>query len=147
MLSIRFLAVIVTGFAVIAPAAHLFVLLNKINMPQDAYFTVQSIYNGWWIVGLALPLALIANLALGISSRQDATSFRLALVAAGLIALNLVIFVIWTQPANSATINWTLRPDNWQALRHQWEYSHAVNAAVTFLAFCVATVAALRTPG
>lgn len=145
-MSIRFLAVIVTGLAVIAPAAHLFVLPNKIELPQDAYFTVQSIYNGWWIVGLALPLALTANLALAISS-QDATSFRLALVAAGLIALNLVIFIIWTQPANAATNNWTLRPDNWQTLRNQWEYSHAVNAAVTFAAFCVATVTALRTPG
>jgi hypothetical protein len=29
-------------------------------------------------------------------------------------------------------------------LRQQWEYSHAVNAAVVFAAFCATTIAALR---
>src|SRR6478609_10253655 len=38
----------------------------------------------------------------------------------------------------------TLRPENWAALRRQWEYSHAVNAGVTFLAFCLATASAIR---
>jgi hypothetical protein len=70
---------------------------------------------------------------------------RFALAAAALIVLNLVIFVVWTQPANSSTDNWTLRPENWQSLRLQWEYSHAVNAGVTLLAFCAAALAALHT--
>jgi hypothetical protein len=42
------------------------------------------------------------------------------------------------------TDNWTLQPENWEALRRQWEYSHAVNAGVTFLAFCLATASAIR---
>jgi hypothetical protein len=143
-MTIRFLAIILTGLAVIAPAAHLFELPGKIHMPADDYFVVQRIYLGWWRVGLLLPAAFIADLGLAIAVRNDRPAFWLAIAAIVLIAINLVIFVIRTQPANTATQNWAVRPDNWEALRRQWEYSHAVNAAVTFLAFCTATLAALR---
>jgi hypothetical protein len=61
---IRFLAIVVTGLAVIAPAAHLFELSGKIQMSEQDYFVVQRIYLGWWVVGLFLPAALILNLAL-----------------------------------------------------------------------------------
>lgn len=144
MQTIRFLAVIVTGLALIAPGAHLFELANKIDLPREQYFTVQRIYNGWWIVGFLLPLAILSNLALAYMARLDTIALTLALLAAGLIVLELAIFAIWTQPANTATGNWTTQPENWAALRAQWEYSHAVNAGVMLLAFCSATAAALR---
>ena len=144
---IQFLAIIVTGLAVIAPGAHLFELPGKIHMSGDDYFVVQRIYLGWWIVGLLLPLSFLANLALAATVRHDTPAFWLAVAAAALIAVNLVIFVLWTQPVNTITENWAVRLENWQALRRQWEYSHAVNAGVTFLAFCAATIAALRAAG
>jgi hypothetical protein len=140
-----FLVIILTGLALIAPAAHLFELPGKIGMTQSQYFTVQSIYRGWWIVGLLLPAALLANVGLALIARHDRLSFWLAVIAAALIAMNLAIFFWWTQPANAATANWTTQPKNWRALRQQWEYSHAVNAGVNFLAFCITTAAALRT--
>ena len=68
----------------------------------------------------------------------------LSIAATGLIVLNLVIFMLFTQPANAATQNWTVQPENWEALRAQWEYSHLVNAAVNFLAFCCAALASTR---
>ncbi|MBA1347688.1 hypothetical protein [Rhizobium sp. WYCCWR 11146] len=58
--------------------------------------------------------------------------------------LKLVIFMVITQPANAATESWTVQPENWESLRTQWEYSHAVNAVITLLAFCCATLASLR---
>ncbi len=143
-ITIRFLAVIVTGLAVIAPAARLFELHGKIGMSENDYFVVQRIYLGWWMLGLLLPVALVLNLTLALVTKYDRLAFWLALAAALLIALNLAIFFVWTQPANAVTDNWALRPDNWQALRQQWEYSHAANAGVTLLAFCAATLAALR---
>ena len=138
------LAIVVTGLALVAPGAHLLELVNKTRMGENEYFVVQGIYRGWWMVGLLLPAALLANLALALNARRDAVALALALIAAALIALNLVIFFVWTQPANAATQNWTMRPENWDALRHQWEYSHAINAGVTFAAFCAATLAGLR---
>jgi cytochrome c oxidase subunit IV len=141
---IRFLAVIVTGLAVIAPAAHLFELSGKIQMSEQDYFAVQRIYLGWWMAGLLLPAALILNVALALAVRADRLALVMACVAAALIVINLAIFVIWTQPVNTVTENWAVRVEDWQALRRQWEYSHAVNAGVTLVAFCTATLAALR---
>jgi hypothetical protein len=139
---IRFLAVLVTGLALIAPGAHVYELPRKIVLPMEQYFVVQGIYPG-----LLLPAALVADLALAYVVRTDRLAFSLALGAAALLALNLAIFVIWTQPVNSVTNNWLVQTGNWQALRRQWEFSHAVNAGVTLLAFCLATLAALRTVG
>jgi hypothetical protein len=96
------------------------------------------------MIGLFLPLAFLANVGNAISLRHDKTAMTLSIAAAALIALNLIIFMLFTQPANAATQNWTVQPDNWEALRTQWEYSHAVNAAVNFLAFCCATLASTR---
>lgn len=138
------LALVTTGLALAAPMAHVYELAHKIHMDAEQYFLVQGIYRGWWIAGLLLPLSLLANATLAIVARRDRTAFVLALTAAGLITLNLVIFFVWTQPVNAATENWTVRPDNWEALRRQWEYSHAINAGVTFAAFCAATLAGLR---
>lgn len=140
----RFLAVIITGLSLIAPAAHAFELLNKIGLPKNEYFIVQQIYSGWWMLGLLLPLAFLANVGNAISLKDDKTAMMLSIAAAALIALNLIIFIFFTQPANAATQNWTLQPENWEVLRVQWEYSHAVNAAMNFLAFCCAVLASTR---
>ena len=64
-------------------------------------------------------------------------------VAAFCIGLMLLIFFIWTQPANVATASWTRIPANWQSLRAHWEYSHAVNAGITFAALCASVLSAL----
>ncbi|NEH40335.1 hypothetical protein [Rhizobium leguminosarum] len=140
----RFLAIIITGMALAAPAAHAFALLNKIGTAKADYFVAQQAYAGWWIVGLLLPLALLANIGNAVALRADGTAMMLSIAAAALIALNLVIFMVFTQPANAATENWTVQPENWENLRARWEYSHAVNAAVTLLAFCCATLASIR---
>ena len=40
----RFLAVVVTGLALIAPGAHLCELSNKLALFKSDYFVVQGIY-------------------------------------------------------------------------------------------------------
>jgi hypothetical protein len=72
--------------------------------------------------------------------------FWFALVASLLMLASLAIFFIWTYPANQATSNWTVAPANWASLRTLWEYSHAANAVITFLALCAVT-ASLVTKG
>src|SRR5205814_4928971 len=138
-MTVAFLAIILTGLAVVAPAAHLLEMSRKMRLPKERYFVVQDIYIGWWKAGLLLPAAAIANIVFAIM-----TGSGFAVAAAVLIAANLTIFVIWTLPVNRITQNWTVQRDDWQKLRNQWEYSHAVNAGVTFLAFCAAALAALK---
>ena len=57
-----------------------------------------------------------------------------ALIAPLLLVGELVVFWSFIFPVNQATENWTMLPDNWQALRSQWEYSHAVRAILYVLA-------------
>jgi len=143
MMIVRFLAVLLTGLALIAPGAHLFELFRKMRLPEDQYYVVQQIYLGWWIIGLLLPAALIANVVFAATGSEPRARW-LAAAAAGLVALNLIVFSVWTQPVHTATDNWTVHVTNWEALRRQWEFSHAANAGITFAAFCAATLAALR---
>jgi hypothetical protein len=135
-------AVLLTGLAMVAPGAHLFELFRKMRLPEDKYFVVQEIYRGWWIVGLLLPAALIASIALAVTV-GGSTARWLAAAAAALLAFNLAIFAIWTQPVNSMTSDWSEHVADWEMLRRQWEYSHAANAGITFAAFCAVTLAAL----
>jgi hypothetical protein len=130
VLIVRFLAVVITGLALIAPGAHMFELLRKMAMSEQRSYVEQDIYRGWWVVGLLLPAALIANVALTVAVRADLTARGLATAAAALLLLNLVVSAIWTRPVNFITDDWTVRLADWEALRRQWEYSHAVNAGL-----------------
>jgi uncharacterized membrane protein len=140
---VQFLAVVLTALALVPAGAHLFELPNKIGLSQDAYFTVQAIYRGWALFGIVLVLALLANLALAVMLRSQPSAFWPALAAFLFLGASLAIFFIWTFPANQATANWTQAPASWEALRTQWEYSHAANAVVTFAGLCAVTLAVL----
>jgi hypothetical protein len=147
--AVQFLAIVLTALALVPAGAHLFELPNKIGLAQEEYFVVQSIYRGWALFGIVLFGALAANLALTIVLRRQRAAFWLALAGFLLVALTLLIFFTWTYPANRATADWTVAPEGWQELRTQWEYAHAANAVLTFIAFCSITLAALiaRAPG
>jgi hypothetical protein len=141
---VQFAAVVLTALALVPGGAHAFALLNKINLGAEQYFIVQSIYRGWALFGIILLGALLANIVLALMLlRRGGAAFLLASLAFCCIALTLAIFFVWTYPANQATGNWTSIPDDWKQLRVQWEYSHAVNAVITFVALCSVTLSAL----
>src|ERR1700730_9082533 len=94
-------------------------------------------------------LALVpigAHLAHTIVLCRLGRSFGYALASFLLIAANLAIFFVWTFPTTQATNNWTVVPNNWNKLRIQWEYSHAANAMVTFVALVCVVIEVLRQP-
>lgn len=140
---VAFCAILLTALALVPAGAHLFELPNKIGLSQEAYFIVQGIYRGWALFGIVLTGSILANLTLSIRLRHRRRAFWLALSAFVLMASTLVIFFIWTFPANQATSNWTTVPANWRELRAQWEYAHAANAVLTVLALGCTTAAAL----
>jgi hypothetical protein len=131
---LRFLAVLLTAVMLGAGLAHLFEMPHKINLSRDEYLTVQQIYRGWALLGIALIGALIITLILAIAFRKAPAIFPLTLTALLSLAGSLAIFFIFTYPANQQTANWTVMPANWQELRAQWEYSHAVNALLYLVA-------------
>jgi hypothetical protein len=131
-----FAALVLTALAFAPGAAHLFALPNKIGLSQSDYFIAQGIYRGWALLGFVLFGALFTDLALAVAAYRRGRGLAPPLVAVLCMVANLAIFFVWTFPANQATANWTVQPANWAALRLQWEYSHAVNALLTFVAFC-----------
>lgn len=91
--------------------------------------------------------AILANGALFLAERRrNPAAARAALLSSALIVLSLIVFFIWVFPGNQATANWTEMPDNWEALRRQWEYGHAANAVIVFAAL-LATGRALISSG
>jgi hypothetical protein len=118
-------------FTILAPipgGAHLLELANKMRLDQRDYFVAQSLYRGWQLVGFLVVAALAANI--WAASLHEAAAFWWFVTAAGLIAATLVVFFGWTFPVNKKTNMWTVQPSDWREL---WEYSHAANAAITFL--------------
>jgi hypothetical protein len=138
MALLRFLAIVVTAVAPIPGVGHLFAMPNTLPMSAEDYFTTQQIYRGWALFAIALFGAVAANLVLGSGAVAQRPERLAGFGAAAPILATRAIFFAWTFPANQATGTWTVIPQNWEALRRQWEYSHAVNAALTFLALCLA---------
>jgi len=137
------IAIILTAVALVPSGAHLFSLPNKISLTEEDYFLAQSLYRGWSFFGIALIGAFLADVILAFLLRGQGASFYLA--CAGAICLGLVLSVFLTRiyPVNHMTHNWTVIPDDWTALRLQWETAHAINAVITFVALCCVTAAAL----
>ena len=141
----QFITITLIALELIPTGAHFFELPNKMALSRDQYFVVQQIYSGWAYFGVVLIGAIISSFALAIALRNRRPAFWYALAGFVLISATLAIFFTWTYPANLATNNWTMIPENWQQLRLQWEYSHAANAVLTFAALCSVTAGALKT--
>lgn len=142
----QFLALVFTALALVPAGAHLFAVLNKFDLAREPYFVAQSIYRGWSWFGVVWLGALSATLALVLTLRGQGAPFAFSTIALLCLVAMIVVFFVWTFPANLATDNWTTVPSNWETLRSQWELSHAVSAVIAFAAFCSITLSVLTTP-
>ncbi|HEY7546620.1 MAG TPA: DUF1772 domain-containing protein [Blastocatellia bacterium] len=133
--TIYFLSLLFAALALAPALAHLLELLNKMKLSRDDYLTAQQIYRGWALLGIVVFGALISTLVLTIAVRRQRRAFIFALLAFICIIATQIVFWTFTYPANQATDNWTVLPENWMELRRQWEYSHAASAGLNLLAF------------
>jgi hypothetical protein len=131
-----FLTILVTLFSLAPGMAHVLEMPRKLALGEGAYFTVQQIYAGWSLFGVVIVIQLGALALLAWRSAREYYVFRPVLAALLLMLGAQALFWSFTFPANTATANWTAAPDNWQALRLQWEYSHAGGALCQLLALC-----------
>jgi hypothetical protein len=143
---VHFAAILLAALALIPAGAHVLELPRKMALSEPDYFVAQSLYRGWALSGIVIVATLLAEVALAWLTRHDGRPLMLTAAAGVSTLVTLAIFFIWTQPANSATANWTRLPDDWQSLRRQWEYSHAAGAAFALAALAFLTAAALVTP-
>jgi hypothetical protein len=140
---VRFFSLLFVAL-VLAPAlAHLLELPNKIGLSREEYLVVQKIYSGWALLGIVVIGALLSTLVLTIMVRHQPGVFGLTLAAFLCLLAAHVLFWIFTFPANKETLYWTVLPENWMALRAQWEYSHAAGAVLNLIGFIMLVLSML----
>jgi len=142
--ALLFATLVFVALSLVPAGAHLFELPNKIGMPPEQYMTVQQIYSGWALFGFAVIPAILLTLASALALRAQRLPAMLLAGAFLCMAATQVLFWAYTYPANVATRNWTVMPAQLEPLRQQWEYSHAVNALLTFLALMLLGLAMLN---
>jgi ABC-type cobalamin transport system permease subunit len=140
----RFFSLLFAALALAPALAHLLELPNKIGLSRADYLIVQQIYRGWALLGVVVLGALLSTLILTILVRKRPGKFALSLGAFLCIVGTQVVFWTFTFPANQQTSNWTVLPENWETLRIQWEYSHAVSAVLNLIAFITLAFSASR---
>ena len=149
---VRFLSLLLAALALIPTAAILMGLPRRINLPGEDYLTVQQIYRGWelgwlweqgwpWVV-IALFLTVLSTLIWTIMVYRK---HQVAALAFAFFCILGTLFMFWfyTHPVNQQTTNWTLLPENWSALRNQWEYSHAISAILILIALIALIISVL----
>ena len=142
--TIAFFVALLASALVLGPAlAHLLELPNKIDLSREEYFIVQKAYRGWSQIARVLAVQVIALAGAAILARAERGVMVLTLLALACVVAAQGLFWAFTYPANVATENWTVVPDNWDRLRRQWEYSHAAGAAFQLVGFCLLTLAVL----
>ena len=141
---LRLASLIFVALALVPAGSHLFSLVNKMRLDRNAYLDAQRAYDGWSLFGIVVVAALLSTLALMLALYRTGQPFILALLASLCIVATQLVFWTYTYPANRATGNWTVLPEQWTALRTTWEYSHAASAILTFLAFLLLIVASIR---
>ena len=127
---VRFFSAILTSLMLGAGLAHVYTLPNKMRLSREEYLTVQKIYAGWSWLGVVLVAALVCTLIAAAMLYNRPKALLLTLTALILLGGSLIVFFQYTDPVNQETANWTTLPADWQPLRDQWEYSHAVTAGL-----------------
>jgi hypothetical protein len=141
---LRFASIFFAALALIPSGAHLLELPNKIGLAGPDYLTVQQIYRGWALAGVLVAAALIAAGSLAFQARRDRAQFLPALIATLCIAATQLVFWTLNFPANQETRNWSVLPENWEALRWRWEIGHAMSALLNLGALAALIVAVMR---
>jgi hypothetical protein len=144
--AVYFLALMLTAIAMALALAHFFELPNKIAISAEHYLIVQRNYDNWSIIGTVVPLAFLTVAALTFMLRGSGPPFAPALIALVLMLAELVVFWGFIFPVNQATENWTVLPQNWGALREQWEYAHAVRTLLYVFALGALVMSLLDWP-
>jgi len=135
MKALRWVNLVLAALAILAPAAHVLELPNKLALDGAFWLAIQQhLYRGWGpAFGAPVEIGvLLTTLILALLRRGDRATLVPTLVAAVAYAGMIAAFFIFNNPVNEALNGWspaTLPPD-WPRYRRQWETGHAVAAVL-----------------
>lgn len=133
----------VAALAVLAPAAHVLELPNKLALDGPLWLAVQQhLYRGWGpFIGAPLEIgALVLSAAMAVLCRRDTRVAWAAAVAAAAYAGMIATFLAFNASVNGVVshVTTTSLPPDWPLLRRQWETGHAIAAALAVIALAAA---------
>lgn len=138
------LNLLLAWLAVLAPAAHVLELPNKLALDGPLWLAVQQrLYRGWGpFFGAPVEIGvLLTTFAMLAARRRDRSALRPTVIAAAAYIGMLAAFFVFNQPVNAAFAGWTpaALPEDWPSYRRQWETGHALAAALSVIGLvCVA---------
>jgi hypothetical protein len=142
---LRFTSLLFVVLALVPAGAHLCSMISKLRLGHAEYLAAQRAYDGWSLFGIVVFGALILLFALAVRLYRSGEPYWLTVMAFLCIAGTQAVFWLFTFPANRATDNWTVLPEGWEAIRLQWEYSHAASAILNFIALVAMLFSIIRT--
>ena len=133
MKAVRKLYVLIAALAVLAPAAHVLELPNKLALDGALWLAVQQhLYRGWGpFIGAPLEIgALVLSVVVAVLCRRDRRVARAAVVGAAAYAGMIATFFVFNAPVNGVVSHVTIAnlPPDWPLLRRQWETGHCIAA-------------------
>jgi hypothetical protein len=149
MLRIWSLATLTVTALSLGPSfAHVLEAPPRLTVWPPELWRDATVFNGQfqWFALVGGPLDIGAIMATGILAyllRRDRNRFRLALAGSVLFALGLGIWFAWVAPANGVLATWHPgpMPENFTAIRNQWETGHMAVAALKLIGFMATALA------
>ncbi|WP_061298222.1 DUF1772 domain-containing protein [Herbidospora cretacea] len=141
------IATTVVGLMVGVECAVAFVV-NPIVLRLPAGASLAARADGGRMLGRAMPFWYIGSLLLTAALAAvswGTTTATTSLVAAGLLALSVVMSVTLLVPINNRSKTWTAddHPDDWREQHRRWDRLHHVRVAIIVAAFVLVAVAAV----
>lgn len=104
----------------------------RLQLQPSDYMMAQRLNHSALMVGILGVLALAASALHSFLVRGNAAAFAWSIVAVAGIAAGQIVFWSVAFPIISLTQSWTTVPDDFESVRHQWEYALASAGALSF---------------
>jgi len=129
---LRLLALVVAIAALLAPAAHVLEMPNKLRLDGPLWLAVQqSLYRGWGpFVGAPTEIGGFVLTLVCFAFARTRRARALWIAAATCYVVMLLAFFMFNAPVNAAIDSWTAAtlPVDWTSYRAKWETGHAIAA-------------------
>ena len=123
------------------------VFVNPIFLRLPAGASMQARADGGRVLGRVMPFWYIASLILTVGlavAVEGATATSAAAVAAGLLAVSVIMSITLLVPINNRSVTWTAdsHPADWREQQQRWDRLHYARVAIIVAAFVLTLAAA-----
>jgi hypothetical protein len=120
------------GLAIAPTLGGALSLSSRLGLQSSEYVHAQRLDHSALLVGTLGVLALFAVALHSFLVRGNAAAFAWSLVAVAGLAAAQVVFWAVAFPVIALTESWTIVPEDFESLRHQWEYALATAGVLSF---------------